>query len=36
MRIHDINVVRDLNEHDPNAPTILPPADNPPAGQEPI
>ena len=32
MRIHDINVVCDLNEHDPNAPSIPPPTQDPPTG----
>ena len=29
MRIHDINVVADLNVHDPNAPSAPPPAQDP-------
>ncbi|MDF1539672.1 MAG: hypothetical protein P1Q69_12300 [Candidatus Thorarchaeota archaeon] len=33
MRIHDINVVCDLNEQDPNAPTLPPPIHDPPAGE---
>jgi hypothetical protein len=32
MRIHDINVVADLNEHDPNAPTLPPPTQDPNPG----
>ncbi|MDF1539670.1 MAG: hypothetical protein P1Q69_12290 [Candidatus Thorarchaeota archaeon] len=36
MRIHDINVVCDLNEQDPNAPTLPPPTQDPPAGEDPI
>ncbi len=33
MRIHDINVICDLNEHDPNAPMIPPPTQDPPPGE---
>ena len=33
MRIHDINVVCDLNEHDPNAPSVPPPTQDPSSGE---
>jgi hypothetical protein len=32
MKIHDINVVCDPNVHDPNAPSIPPPTQDPPSG----
>ncbi len=33
LRIHDINVVCDLNVHDPNAPSVPPPTQDPPSGE---